>query len=223
MRIFQGGSQDPIANINLEHSNQMIMYVGKKYAPGGYLWIFPKGKGFANIGLGISGDYFKDTSAQECLDKFIEREYPDVSILTTVCGGVPCPKPMRNPIADGLLLVGDAAHQINPMTGGGMASGMRGGQIAGEVAIKALKNKNFTKEYLQAYPKKIFKVFGNNHDRYFRIKETIHKLSDDDLNYIADRTSIIPESERALASIFKQAVYKKPSLLIDVLRVFAGV
>ena len=42
-------------------------------------------------------------------------------------------------------------------------------------------------------------------------------------NYKYNKTSIIPESERGLASIFKQAVYKKPSLIIDVLRVFAGV
>ena len=98
--------------------------------------------------------FIKDDEGKEIevnLDKFIEREYPDVSILTTVCGGVPCPKPMRNPIADGLLLVGDAAHQINPMTGGGIASGMRGGQIAGEVAIKALKNKNKVKDLSPVY------------------------------------------------------------------------
>ena len=69
----------------------------------------------------------------------------------------------------------------------------------------------------------MFKVFGNNHDRFFRIKETIHKLSDEDLDYIADKTCLIPEEKRGLSSIFKQAVYKKPTLIIDVLKVFAGV
>ena len=38
------------------------MYVGKKHAPGGYLWVFPKGEGFANIGIGISGKYSKEKS-----------------------------------------------------------------------------------------------------------------------------------------------------------------
>ena len=110
----------------------MRMYVGSKYAPGGYLWIFPKGDGKANIGLGISGKYSKSKSAQKYLDEFMMDNFPQVSILTTVCGGVPCPKPMINPINDGIMLVGDAAHQINPMTGGGIASGMSGGKIGGD-------------------------------------------------------------------------------------------
>ena len=223
MKDMESALQYSVANIDLEFQNKMIMYVGKKYAPGGYLWIFPKGDGFANIGIGISGNYCKDTSAKECLDRFIDEKYPNVSILSTVCGGVPCPKPMKSPIAEGLMLVGDAAHQINPMTGGGIASGMRGGQIAGQIASKALNSNDFSKKFLEAYPKKMFKVFGNNHDRFFRIKETIHKLSDEDLNFIADKTCLIPENKRGLSSIFKQAVYKKPTLIIDVLKVFAGV
>ena len=44
-----------------------------------------------------------------------------------------------------------------------------------------------------------------------------------DLDYIADKVSIIPEHKRGLLDIFKSAVYKKPSLVIDVLKVFAGV
>ena len=50
--------QYSVANINTK-MNRMIMYVGDQYAPGGYLWIFPKGDGFANIGIGISGKYSK--------------------------------------------------------------------------------------------------------------------------------------------------------------------
>ena len=38
----------------------MIMYVGSNYAPGGYLWIFPKGDRSANIGIGISGKYSRN-------------------------------------------------------------------------------------------------------------------------------------------------------------------
>ena len=47
-------------------------------------------------------------------------------------------------------------------------------------------------------------------------------LNDDDLNYIADKACAIPKEKRTLGSIFKYAVFKKPSLLIDVLKVFTG-
>ena len=40
--------------------------------------------------------------------------------------------------ADGVMLVGDAAHQTDPLTGGGILNAMQAGIIAGEVAAKAL-------------------------------------------------------------------------------------
>ena len=215
--------QYSVSNIDIAQ-DKMIMFVGKNYAPGGYLWIFPKGDRSANIGIGISGNFAKNgKSAKSYLDDFINKFYPEVSILTTICGGVSCPKPMAEPINNGLMLVGDAAHQINPMTGGGIASGMRGGKIAGQIASSALEKGDFSKQFLMKYPKRMFKEFGNNHNRFYRIKESIHRLEDDDLNYIAEKVSKIPESKRTLSSIFKHAVYKKPSLAIDVLKVFAGV
>ncbi len=215
--------QYSVSNIDISQE-KMIMFVGKNYAPGGYLWIFPKGDRSANIGIGISGNYAKNgKSAKSYLDDFINKFYPEVSILTTVCGGVSCPKPMAEPVNNGLMLVGDAAHQINPMTGGGIASGMRGGKIAGQIASIALEKSDFSKQFLMKYPKRMFKEFGNNHNRFYRIKESIHRLEDDDLSYIAEKVAKIPENKRTLSSIFKHAVYKKPSLAIDVLKVFAGV
>jgi digeranylgeranylglycerophospholipid reductase len=222
MKDMESCLQYSVANIDVE-SNKMIMFIGEKYAPGGYLWIFPKGNNCANIGIGISGKFSKHKSAKKYLDEFIKRKFPDVSILTIVSGGVPCSKPIREPVANGIMLVGDAAHQINPMTGGGIASGMRGGQIAGEIAVKSLEVNNFSKKYLNSYSKKMFKIFGKNHDRFYRIKETVNQLTDDDLNYIATQASKIPENKRTITSIFKHAVYKKPSIIFDVLKVFAGI
>jgi len=222
MKDMESCVQYSVANIHVK-GDQMIMYVGQEYAPGGYLWIFPKGDGFANIGIGISGKYSKNKSAKRYIDDFIQNNYPDVSILTSVCGGVPCSKPNKSPINNGLMLVGDAAHQINPMTGGGIASGMRGGQIAGEIAVKGLEKDDYSKDMLKLYPEKIFKTFGKTHERFYRIKETINQLTDDDLTYIAKQVSKIPSDKVGLSDVFKSAVYKKPSLIIDVLKVFAGI
>ena len=222
MKDMESCVQYSVANIKV-NQKQMIMYVGSKYAPGGYLWIFPKGKDFANIGIGISGKFSKDKSAKKYLDEFLDSEFPDVSILTTVCGGVICAKTQKEPIGNGVMLAGDAAHQTNPMTGGGIASGMKGGKIAGKVAVESLKNKDYSKSFFKKYPKKMYKDFGKNHDRFYRIKESINQLADDDLNYIANQVSKVPSDKRSLSNIFKHAVYKKPTLIIDVLKVFAGV
>jgi digeranylgeranylglycerophospholipid reductase len=140
-----------------------------------------------------------------------------------MCGGVPCGKPMRNPVTDGLMLVGDAAHQINPMTGGGIVSGMKAGWIAGQVAAEAIIKENYSVKMLNNYSDAMWKAFGKNYERFYKIKEAVHNLSDEDLDYIAEKVLSIPHNKRTLSSVFKAAVFKKPALIIDVLKVFAGV
>ena len=222
MKDMESAVQYSVANVDIE-PNKMIMYVGMNHAPGGYIWVFPKGKKFANIGIGISGKYSKHKSAQKYLDEFMEREYPDAAILTTMCGGVPCAKPMEKPVADGIMLVGDAAHQINPMTGGGIVAGMKGGWIAGQVAAEAIQNDDYSENSLLEYPKRMRKDFGKNHERFYKIKEATEKLTNEELDFIAKKVLSIPHNKRTLTSVFKAAVFKKPTLIIDVLKVFAGV
>ena len=222
MKDMESAVQYSVANVDIE-PNKMIMYVGMNHAPGGYLWVFPKGKKFANIGIGISGKYSKHKSAQKYLDEFMEREYPDAAILTTMCGGVPCAKPMEKPVADGIMLVGDAAHQINPMTGGGIVAGMKGGWIAGQVAAEAIKKNDYSEDSLLEYPKRMRKDFGKNHERFYKIKEVTEKLTNEELDSIAEKVLSIPHNKRTLTSVFKAAVFKKPTLIIDVLKVFSGV
>ena len=173
--------------------------------------------------MAVSGKYSKNKSAKKFLNEFIQQKFPKSSILNTTVGGVPCAKTLNKIITNGCMLAGDAAHMVNPMTGGGIASGMRGGKIAGQIASNALEKSDFSKQFLMKYPKRLFKEFGNYHNRFYRIKEAIHRLEDDDLSYIAEKVAKIPENKRTLSSIFKHAVYKKPSLAIDVLKVFAGV
>jgi len=222
MKDMESAVQYSVANVDIE-PNKMIMYVGMNHAPGGYIWVFPKGKKFANIGIGISGKYSKHKSAQKYLDEFMEREYPGAAILTTMCGGVPCAKPMEKPVADGIMLVGDAAHQINPMTGGGIVAGMKGGWIAGQVAAEAIQNDDYSENSLLEYPKRMRKDFGKNHERFYKIKEATEKLTNEELDSIAEKVLSIPHNKRTLTSVFKAAVFKKPTLIIDVLKVFAGV
>ena len=222
MKDMESAVQYSVANVDIE-PNKMIMYVGMNHAPGGYIWVFPKGKKFANIGIGISGKYSKHKSAQKYLDEFMEREYPDAAILTTMCGGVPCAKPMEKPVADGIMLVGDAAHHINPMTGGGIVAGMKGGWIAGQVAAEAIKKNDYSEDSLLEYPKRMRKDFGKNHERFYKIKEVTEKLTNEELDSIAEKVLSIPHNKRTLTSVFKAAVFKKPTLIIDVLKVFSGV
>jgi flavin-dependent dehydrogenase len=100
---------------------------------------------------------------------------------------------------------------------------MRSGLLAAEAAVKALHNGGPTKKNLQTYEKSWHKIGGKNHERYYRIKESLYKLDDIDFNTIAHAVASIPEDSRTLMKLFSAAVRKKPSLIFDVARVFAGV
>jgi len=200
----------------------MVMYVGKQHAPGGYLWIFPKGDKHANVGIGISGKYSKEKSAKSYLDDFMDQNFPEASIEEGVCGGVPCPQPHDKPYGNGIMLSGDAAHHINPVTGGGIAAGMKSGKFSGQVAVQAISNNDVSEKYLKKYMDLVMKDFGKRHKSLYNIKNTINKLSDDDLNEIASKVSLTPKEKRTLTGVFKAAVYRKPSLIFDVIKAFAG-
>ena len=120
--------------------NTLYFYFGQEYAPNGYFWIFPKGNNTANIGLGISGLIGKKRSAQSFLNHFMEKNYPDAGIMTSIAGGVPSVITLKKISAPGIMLAGDAARQVNPLSGGGISSGMKGGMLAGKTAGEAIKN-----------------------------------------------------------------------------------
>ena len=221
MKDMESCVQYSVGNIDLD-VNRMDMYVGRNYAPGGYLWVFPKGEGYANIGIGVSGKYSKERSAKSYLDEFIEKKYPKSTIHTTMCGGVPCAKPIEKPIADKLMLVGDAAHFVNPITGGGIAAAMKSGMFAGEVASEAIKKNKTNEDFLQKYITLCNKDFINRHNKIYKVKETIQKLTDEEMNHIVDKVNKIAPHKITLGRVFAAAILKKPSLIIDVMKMFAG-
>ncbi len=223
LKDMESAIQKTVTGIDVEN-HIFEFYLSRNWAPGGYLWVFPKGKRSANIGLAISGLYAKEgKSAYKYLQEFLNRKYPNVSTQTMIAGGVPVAKTVKNMVTEGLMLVGDAAHTVNPMTGGGIISGMRSGLLAAETAVSVIKSgQNPTKKYLQKYEEEWHKIGGKNHEKFYRIKESIFRFEDKDLNRIADGIADIPENKRSLFKLFSIAVAKKPSLLLDVARLFAG-
>lgn len=196
----------------------LYFYFGKDVAPEGYFWVFPKDKDLANIGLGVSGMIGKKKSAQTFLNDFMQKKYPDASILTTIAGGVPSTPTLDKISAPGIALVGDAARQVNPLSGGGIASGMIGGSIAGRISAEAVKRNDLS--HLLNYDKEWRDRLGKRHVIFNRIKEGIFNFSDEKFNNIAISANKIPFEKRTLGRIFRTALINNPSLLVDVARVF---
>ncbi len=218
---IEPSAQMQLANIDV-NPNRGDFYLSHNWAPGGYVWVFPKGERTANVGLGINGKYAGNKSSLEYLRDFVAEKFPTAAVLTTTAGGVPVAKVLDKLVADGLMVIGDAAHQVNPLTGGGISTAMAAGKMAGSVAASAIKDNDFSVERLNDYPKQWNKTLGKNMKRLYRIKEWAIQLTDTDYEDIARSLDGLTPEQVTLVKIFKQAVKKKPSLIIDVLKVFAG-
>jgi len=212
-------AQVTAAHVDLD-PDRAHFYFGQQLAPGGYVWVFPKGAGMANIGLGISGEYSAEKSAMSYLQQFLDRYFPHVSVLTTVVGGVPCARALNKLVGDGVMLVGDAAHQANPISGGGIIRSIIAGQIAGRVAADALKKNDFSAGALKQYPREWYRGEGKTHNLFYRLKEAIFNLSDEELNQTAKALISIPVEKRTIAEMFKIALINRPRFILDAIKVF---
>ena len=219
IRDMESCAQMTISGIDVD-PDVLDFYFGDEVSPGGYLWVFPKGKNTANVGLGLSVEEAKKKPAIKFLQEFMEKKFPGAAVLTHIAGGVPCAKTCDRIVANNVMLVGDAAHQVNPVSGGGIISGMIGGMIGGEVAAEAVTARGLS--HLTEYEKRWHKRLGWRHDVFYNIKEAIAGFSDDTLNTICDSALKLSEEKRTLGGIFRTALWNRPSMLLDVAKVFVS-
>jgi len=166
----------------MELDDAIEMYFGKDVAPGGYVWIFPKSEDTANVGIGIIPS-LTDKNAKYYLDKFLETpRMKGARFVELNAGGVPVSRPLEETYGDGILLVGDAARLVNPLTGGGITTAIVSGKYAGKVAAEAVSANNFGKEYLMRYQELWQDDFGKSLEVYFKAQEVLVSMSDKELD-----------------------------------------
>ena len=207
-------AQMTLSNLDMDPT-KVIFWIGKEWAPGGYFWLFPKGPGVANVGLGISGKFSREKKAIDYLKSFVEQKFPKASILTLVAGGVPCGPQLDELVCDGLMLVGDAAHHTDPLSGGGIVNALIGGKMAGEVAAEAVHKQDFSKKQLSRYQKQWERKMKKVLQLAYRIKNIIHEFKDEDFNKIADVVLELPLEKRTNVELFKVALRKHPKLILE--------
>jgi digeranylgeranylglycerophospholipid reductase len=201
--------------------NYCEMFLGRAIAPKGYAWIFPKGADSANVGIGIGGDVSGEQyRALDYLKAFVNAKFPDGKILAEIYGAVPLSGPVYDTVANGLILVGDAARHVQPVTGGGILEAMQGGTIAGDVIAKAVQEKNVSKRRLMEYEKRWRREFGKVLEVGLKTKNIVANMSDAELikflrPYAGDM--ILKEySERAF---LKELIKRNPKILFSLARV----
>ncbi|MGP8320494.1 MAG: NAD(P)/FAD-dependent oxidoreductase [Methanosarcinaceae archaeon] len=208
-----------VAGIEVDQ-NFCEFYLGTKIAPAGYIWIFPKGRNQANVGIGILGSKSGngEKRAVTLLTDFVNNHMPKGQIIEMVVGGVPVSGTIERTIANGLMLVGDAARQSDPITGGGIINAMDAGKIAGEVAVKSILAGDVSTNMLQEYETGWRKTIGREIDGSLIVKETFINFTDDELNSLAYSLKDVNFSSMSLLSLL-YALFKANKKLLWDLRI----
>jgi digeranylgeranylglycerophospholipid reductase len=202
---------------NIEpNENFSEFYLGSEIAPKGYVWVFPKGGNCANVGIGIGGDASgKNHRAIDYLNAFVRSKFPNGKIMAEMYGAVPLSGPQDENVSDGLILVGDAARQVNPLTGGGIVYAMQAGEIAGNVIAEAVQEEDFSKLKLSEYDRKWKSEFGKLLETGLKAKEFFFNLSDDDLNTLAHSLEGIEIEEMTPQALLMELITRNPKMLVE--------
>jgi len=209
--VLQGIECDPDA-IYLQFSEAI--------APGGYAWIFPKAVGVANVGLGLVALKTDGRNARQYLDAWVDRRFPAAARTGYTVGGVIVHTTIKQTYADGVLVAGDAAHMINPLSGGGITNAMKAGRLAGRTAAAAICAGDTSERRLAAYHHAWMELLGEDHLKYYRIKQALESVDDVFFNKLARTVNKIPQEKRSIGRIFAHALIRHPQLIPVAARFF---
>lgn len=213
-------AQFEMVNVEMAEPDCIEFHFGS-VAPGGYAWIFPKGDDIANVGLGILNTLTEKTAYQHLLE-FVDNNpaTQNAQPVELNIGGDPVGGVIKDLVADNVLVVGDAAGMVNPLTGGGITSGMTGGRIAGEVAAKAIKNGFWSAKDFKEYKKRCQEEVGDSFKKYLKTKEYMLSLSDEELDSIAEAFQETDFDVINTSELIKKLVKVSPKALLKLGKIF---
>ncbi len=155
------------------------VFLGHRFCPGYFAWSVPTSGDCCRIGLNA------DKDAHVYLNRLLtEHEVVSRKARSTVdliMGGIPVGT-LKRTVADGVLVVGDAAGQVKPVSYGGIFTGARCAKIAGEVAARAALEGDTSARRLMEYERRWKGEIGRELAWGLKFREIYNRMSDQDLN-----------------------------------------
>jgi len=182
--------------VDIDGVNEVEVYFDQKLAPGFFAWLVPTSKHKALVGL-----FSRKNTARHFRDLLstLFRQNKIVSAeATPTYWGIPL-RPLQRTYMGRVLVVGDAAGQVKPTTGGGVYYGLICAEIAAETLDKALSTDKFSERLFSSYEKAWRKKLG----RELRIGHCARQLYERLANWQIDLTFNIIESTGVHESLLR--------------------
>ena len=163
---FLFGVEHEYANVEIDHPDKLHCFIDRRLAPGYIGWIVA-GVGVVQVGLArrVGGDQFMQNSAMAA---FLEKiasifDVRGVRPASVRAGMIPCGGIVRPVAGPRVLLVGDAAGMVSPVTAGGIHTALKHGLAAGHAIGDFLNGRSedpsgwFVRSYPQFRTKRLLR------------------------------------------------------------------
>lgn len=179
-----------------DEEEKMILRLGNEIAPGFFSWQIPLGD-TTRFGLAVAAQY---GTPKQYLDRLLENlGLGDKERLKTYTGKIPMGG-RRTTYSDRLLLIGDAAGQIKPVSGGGLYPISLAAPALKDTVDRAFSSRTFDGTVLSLYERSWRRAMGKSLSRGIWLRKYYDRLSDDALNEFGHLFSR-PDIEDALSEI----------------------
>lgn len=194
---FEDGAED----LTEFDPDYCIIHLDQDIAPGGYGWVFPKGKNKVNIGLGVEKTLLearnkrlgKKDNVTTLINEYVQRNRairnPQVSNddidRENATGNFQVSVRRQNDcmVANGFMLVGDSAWMPKPLDAGGIGPALVAGTIAGKCATEAIESGDVTERGLWRYNKEFVNEYGYKTAGLEIFRRLIQTLTNDQISY----------------------------------------
>jgi digeranylgeranylglycerophospholipid reductase len=202
--------------------DRVEVYLGNSLSPGLFGWWIPDGAGGARIGVAVKAGAISARTYCDRLALHLEKRFgrPLRSPTGLIASGIPIGTVPRTH-GDRVLLVGDAAAQVKPLSGGGIFTGMRCAEIAASVIGGALERNDLSAAALAPYDALWRAELGGEFARALYLRRILVRLSDADLERVIEaldssgmRASIVAFGDIDFPShVASQLLAQSPSLV----------
>jgi digeranylgeranylglycerophospholipid reductase len=175
------------AEVETDSLNEMELYFGEEIAPGFFAWLAPTSPSKARVGLLARhhpGHYLKRLLSSLAAQGKIAQAQAEPSY-----GRVPV-KPLARTYFDRLLVVGTAAGQVKPTTGGGIYYGLLCADMAANTLHQALATNDLSARGLADYERAWQKKLGGELKKGYRVRKFYEHLSDLQIDRLFDTIDV---------------------------------
>ncbi|MFQ5924946.1 MAG: NAD(P)/FAD-dependent oxidoreductase [Dehalococcoidia bacterium] len=138
------------AEVSVDYIEELEVYFDQDVAPGFFAWFVPAAEGRALVGL------FSRRNPGAKLRNLLESLFRQGKIVSPQVeisyGGIPL-RPLPKTYLKRVIVVGDAAGQVKPTTGGGIYYGLLCAEVAVDTLHRALSTDRFSERLFSRYQK----------------------------------------------------------------------